>query len=59
LPAMSAEMKMTPIVGEMNANDIAIALGNPREFRFSWLGAGSADWTSVDMVDPPHEANLA
>src|ERR1700760_407758 len=36
-PAISDEMKITPMVGEMNASEIAMALGSPRAFRFSWL----------------------
>jgi hypothetical protein len=32
---MSAEMKITPMVGEMKASDMASALGSPRTFRFS------------------------
>src|SRR5579872_7103936 len=34
---MSAEMKITPMVGEMKASDMAMALGRPREFRFNSL----------------------
>lgn len=36
-PAIRDEMKITPIVGEMNASEIAMALGSPRAFRLSWL----------------------
>ncbi len=44
LPAISDEMKITPMVGEMNASEMASALGSPRAFRFSWLSlvAGGA-----------------
>jgi len=55
LPAIRAEMKMTPIVGEMNASDMPIALGSPRAFRLSWLVSGPAGWTSADMLEPPEE----
>ena len=34
-PPISEEMKITPIVGEMNARDIARALGKPSAFRFN------------------------
>ena len=47
LPAISDEMKITPMVGEMNASDIASALGSPSTLRRSWLsftavGGGAA-----------------
>ena len=35
LPAISDEMKITPMVGEMNASDIARALGSPSALRLS------------------------
>src|SRR5258708_6632561 len=34
---MSAVMKITPMVGEMKASDMARALGRPRALRFSSL----------------------
>ena len=47
LPAIRAEMKITPMVGEMNASDIAMALGSPSALRRNWLsftavGGGAA-----------------
>src|ERR1700722_15738309 len=52
LPAMRAEMKMTPMVGEMNASDMARALGSPRAFRFSWLSLAArvAGVVAADMT---------
>src|SRR3984957_11988676 len=60
LPAIRAEMKITPIVGEMNASDIAIALGSPSALRRNWLlpvtsVGGEAEGGAVAMAHAPWE----
>src|ERR1700722_14346245 len=59
LPAIRAEMKITPIVGEMNASDIAIALGSPSALRRNWLSVtsvgGEAEGGAVAMAHAPWE----
>jgi hypothetical protein len=47
---MRADMKMTPIVGDMKAVDMAMALGKPRALRFSSLALALSSLALVPVV---------